>query len=99
MIYINENSQNIDFPRVSKSLVNKLVITNQTTKQVLEIITDDSYNVDISSNIGWFAVGQYDYQFKNNDKVISCGILQFGDYTPTNEKYTSKRNIIQYKPY
>lgn len=98
MVYINENTIKVKFPRVSKSLVNKLVITNQTTKQVIEIDTNDEYTIDITSNIGWFVVGQYDYQFKNDDKVVSCGILQFGDYKPTNEKYTSKRNIIQYKP-
>lgn len=98
MVYINENTIKVKFPRVSKSLVNKLVITNQTTKQVIEIDTNDEYTIDITSNIGWFVVGQYDYQFKNNDKVVSTGILQFGEYTPNNEKYTSKRNIIQYKP-
>lgn len=99
MIYINENSNIVEFPRVSKMIVNRLVITNQTTKQSIQIDIEDNYNVDLTDKINWFAVGQYDYQFKYLDTVISCGILQFGEYTPTNETYNSKRNIIQYAPY
>lgn len=99
MIYINENSNIVEFPRVSKMIVNSLVITNQTTKQSIQIDIEDNYNVDLTDKINWFAVGQYDYQFKYLDTVISCGILQFGEYTPTNETYNSKRNIIQYAPY
>lgn len=98
MVYINENSNIVNFPRTSKTIVDKLVITNQTTKQEVELTTEDNYLVDLSSIIDWFDVCQYDYQFKYLDTVVSSGILQFGDYTPTNEIYDNKINIIQYTP-
>lgn len=98
MIYITENSKKVEFPRTSKMIVDKLVITNQTTKQEVIVPTDDDYSVDLSSIIDWFAVCQYDYQFKYQDTVISSGILQYGDYTPDKEIYDNKPNIIQYTP-
>lgn len=98
MIYINESSNIVEFPRASKMIVDSLVIINQTTKQSITVNTEDSYNVDLTDKIDWFVVGQYDYQFKYLDTIVSCGILQFGDYTPTNETYNSKRDIIQYTP-
>lgn len=99
MVYIKENNENsniVNFPRVSKTIVDRLVITNQTTKQKIEIEVDDTYTVEISGID--FVVGQYDYQFMYLDTVISSGILQYGDYTPVNEVYDNKINLIQYTP-
>ena len=98
MVYINEKSFIVNFPRTSKTIVNKLIITNQTTKQQVELSIEDNYKVDISSVLDWFNVCQYDYQFMYNDKVISSGILQYGDYAHTTETYNNKYNIIQYTP-
>lgn len=98
MIYITENSKTVEFPRTSKMIVDKLVITNQTTKQEVIVPTDDDYSVDLSPIIDWFTVCQYDYQFRYQDTVVSSGILQYGDYTPDTETYYNKPNIIQYTP-
>lgn len=98
MVYINENSHIVEFPRASKMIVDKLVLTNQTSKQTIVIEVADTYVVDLTEYINLFVVGQYDYEFKYLETVVSTGILQFGEYTPTNETYKTKRNIIQYTP-
>ena len=51
MIYINESSNIVEFPRASKMIVDSLVITNQTTKQSIKVDTEDSYNVDLTDKI------------------------------------------------
>ena len=98
MVYITENSNKIvNLPRVSKTIVDRLIITNQTTKQKIEIEVDDTYTVDFSQIE--LSVGQYDYHFMYHDTIISSGILQYGNYTPiNNEVYDNKINLIQYTP-
>ena len=49
MIYINESSNIVEFPRASKMIVDSLVIINQTTKQSITVNTEDSYEKEPTS--------------------------------------------------
>lgn len=102
MIYIDENSTTVIFPRVAISNPNEVTFTNQTTKETFGVGVEDKtnnrnyYSFDIGSIIMKFTNGQYDYAIKDNGKVIGTGIIQYGDYIVNNDKYNADIDIIQY---
>lgn len=105
MVYINENSEIVSFPKVSIESFDKIHFVNQVTKFAFDLFTEDTtnnslvYNIDISPVIDKFEAGQYDYSFQKNDgTVISGGILQFEGFTPTNITYNHTPKFIQYTP-
>lgn len=102
MIYIDNNSDMIYFPR-TKSIVDKLICINQISKTQIEIpvleITGKYYVVDFGDYIQYFENGQYDYVFKNEDEEVLSGILQFGEYNSiSNTNYDVDIEFIQYTP-
>lgn len=105
MVYINENSKIVSFPKVSAESFDKIHFVNQVTKFSFDLFTEDTtnnslvYNIDISPVIDKFEAGQYDYSLQKNDgTVISGGILQFEGFTPTNITYNHTPKFIQYTP-
>lgn len=105
MVYINENSKIVSFPKVSIESFDKIHFVNQVTKFSFDLFTADKtnnslvYNIDISPVINKFEAGQYDYSFQKNDgTVISGGILQFEGFTPNVVAYNTKSDYIQYTP-
>jgi hypothetical protein len=40
--------------------------------------------------------GEYEYTLEEDDKVISTGLLQIGDYEPNNKQYESNNKIVIY---
>jgi hypothetical protein len=55
--------------------------------------------VDLSNVVAQFEVGQYDYNFYNNNmNLIGSGILQFDDYEDESIKsYQYETQTIQYE--
>ena len=101
MIYINSNSQIVEFPRFVNGKANKVVLVHQITHQTLEIpLTMNSkvYLVDVSEYIKDMVNGQYDYFIKYNDTILNTGILQYGEYTTNKNQYETNINIVQYNP-
>lgn len=105
MVYINENSKIVSFPKVSTESFDKIHFVNQVTKFSFDLFTTDTtnnslvYNIDISPVIDKFEAGQYDYSFEKNDgTVISGGILQFEGFTLTTITYNHTPKFIQYTP-
>ena len=105
MIYISNQSRIVSFPKISNETVNKLIFENQVTKQKISVdftvISDNQsfYIVDLSNVVAQFEVGQYDYNFYNNNmNVIGSGILQFDDYEDEFVKsYQYETQTIQYE--
>lgn len=105
MVYINENSKIVSFPKSSNAKWDKVHFVNQTTHVAFDLFATDTtnndlvYNIDISSVIDKFEAGQYDYSFqKNNGTVICSGIIQFDSFTPNTLQYTHNTEYIQYTP-
>lgn len=105
MVYINENSKIVSFPKVSTESFDKIHFVNQVTKFSFDLFTTDTtnnslvYNIDISPVIDKFEAGQYDYSFEKNDGTVICGgILQFEGFTPTTITYNHTPKFIQYTP-
>ena len=105
MVYINQNSEIANFPKVSNELWNKIHFVNQTTKVSFDLFTSDLtdsslfYSIDISSVLDNFEVGQYDYSFQKNDGTVICsGILQYGNFGTSLVEYEIKNTTIQYTP-
>lgn len=105
MVYINENSKIVSFPKVSTESFDKIHFVNQVTKFSFDLFTTDTtnnslvYNIDISPVIDKFEAGQYDYSFQKNDGTVICGgILQFEGFTPTTITYNHTPKFIQYTP-
>lgn len=105
MVYINENSKIVSFPKVSTESFDKIHFVNQVTKFSFDLFTTDKtnnslvYNIDISPVIDKFEAGQYDYSFEKNDGTVICGgILQFEGFTPTTITYNHTPKFIQYTP-
>lgn len=105
MVYINQNSEIVNFPKVSNELWNKIHFVNQTTKVSFDLFTSDLtdsslyYSIDISSVLDNFEVGQYDYSFQKNDGTVICsGILQFDNFGTSSVEYEIKNTTIQYNP-
>lgn len=105
MVYINQNSEIVNFPKVSNEVWNKIHFVNQTTKVSFDLFTSDLtdsslyYSIDISSVLDNFEVGQYDYSFQKNDGTVICsGILQFDNFGTSSVEYEIKNTTIQYTP-
>ena len=105
MVYINQNSEIVNFLKVSNELWNKIHFVNQTTKVSFDLFTSDLtdsslyYSIDISSVLDNFEVGQYDYSFQKNDGTVICsGILQFDNFGTSSVEYEIKNTTIQYNP-
>lgn len=105
MVYINENSEIVSFPKSSNDKWDKVHFVNQTTHVAFDLFATDTtnndlvYNIDISSVIDKFEAGQYDYSFqKNNGTVICSGIIQFDSFTPNTLQYKHNTEYIQYTP-
>ena len=105
MVYINQNSEIVNFPKVSNEMWNKIHFVNQTTKVSFDLFTSDLtdsslfYSIDISSVLDNFEVGQYDYSFQKNDGTVICsGILQFDNFGTSSVEYEIKNTTIQYTP-
>lgn len=105
MVYINENSKIVSFPKVSTESFDKIHFVNQVTKFSFDLFTTDTtnnslvYDIDISPVIDKFEAGQYDYSFQKNDGTVICGgILQFEGFTPTTITYNHTYKFVQYTP-
>ena len=105
MVYINQNSEIVNFPKVSNEMWKKIHFVNQTTKVSFDLFTSDLtdsslyYSIDISSVLDNFEVGQYDYSFQKNDGTVICsGILQFDNFGTSSVEYEIKNTTIQYTP-
>lgn len=105
MVYINQNSKIVNFPKVSNEMWNKIHFVNQTTKVSFDLFTSDLadsslyYSIDVSSVLDNFEVGQYDYSFQKNDGTVICsGILQFDNFGTSSVEYEIKNTTIQYNP-
>lgn len=105
MVYINENSQKVNFAKTSNDNFDKIVFENQTTHVVFELTeisnssdSDLVYTIDISSIIDRFETGQYDYSFMDGDIVVNSGILQFDGFEPSTIQYENRVEYIQYTP-
>jgi hypothetical protein len=103
MIYIEENSKIVNFPKISNESFDKIHFVNQVTNTAFDLITDNGgnlkniYEVDISPVIMYFERGQYDYSFQKFDgTIVSSGILQFDSYGNTVIEYVNKPRTIQY---
>ena len=102
MIYINSNTNIVEFPRVKKK-ANSVIFTNQISKtqiRVDNVTTNDKYYVvDLTDSIKYFINGQYDYTFYLDDEQLITGLLQFGDFDNKEcEQYSSDLEFIQYTP-
>lgn len=105
MVYINENSKIVSFPKNSVESFDKIHFVNQVTKFSFDLFTTDLsdnkliYTIDISPVIDKFEAGQYDYTFQKNDGTVICsGILQYEGFTPNVVAYNTKSDYIQYTP-
>lgn len=103
MIYIDNNSELVYFPRI-KEIATKVICINQVSKIEVEVpvleVTGRYYVVNFKNWINSFENGQYDYIFRNDeDKEILSGILQFGEYNSNpNTNYEVDVEFIQYTP-
>lgn len=105
MVYINENSNIVSFPKNSVESFDKIHFVNQVTKFSFDLFTTDLsdnkliYTIDISPVIDKFEAGQYDYTFQKNDGTVICsGIIQYEGFTPNVVAYSTKSDYIQYTP-
>ena len=103
MIYINENSTTVTFPKTSTSDVSSIEIINQTTKERFTVdVTDISasssfYQFDLSDSISLFTNGQYDYKLLCQSETVETGVLQYGDFYLINNQYDTNIEITQYE--
>lgn len=104
MVYINENSTIVSYPKTSNDKWDKIRFENQTTHVTFDLVTTDTtnndliYNIDISTVIDRFEAGQYDYSFMDGDNTITSGILQFDMFEPVTTQYNNSIEYIQYTP-
>lgn len=106
MIYIDENSKIVQFPKISDETFNKIHFVNQVTNESFDLFVSSNlgnekyiYTIDITPVLSYFETGQYDYSFQKNDgTIVSSGILQFDSYTNTVVEYNNKPKTIQYTP-
>ena len=102
MIYINENTTTVTFPKTSTSDVNSIEIINQTTKERFTVdVTDISssssfYQFDLSDSLSLFTNGQYDYKLLYQSETVETGVLQYGDFYLTNNQYDTNIEITTY---
>ena len=102
MIYINENTTTVTFPKTSTSDVNSIEIINQTTKERFTVdVTDISssssfYKFDLSESLHLFTNGQYDYKLLYRSETVETGVLQYGDFYLTNNQYDTNIEITTY---
>ena len=102
MVYLTENSTKVLFPRISSQEITLITFTNQITKEIIECsVTDETtnsnyYTVDLRPFTDLFSVGQYDYTLYSDNVSVGTGIMQFGDYKPSTDKYTPEIEFVQY---
>lgn len=105
MVYINENSTIVNYPKISDDKWDKIHFENQTTHFTFDLVIAESnesnlvYKIDMTSIIELFEAGQYDYSFMTNDGiVVSSGIIQFEGFEPNTTQYENRVEYIQYTP-
>lgn len=104
MIYVNENSTVVKFPKVSFYEARGLRVVNQVTKKetgwdVVDLTPwDRVYTFSLEGLVGELENGQYDYFIEEErGGVISRGIIQVGDYKEEVNVYESNIEIKQYE--
>lgn len=102
MIYIDENTKTVKFPKVMILDAAFLICENQISHQVLTFNVIDStptkhyYTFELD-DLSQFTDGQWNYKITNNDDIVlSEGILQYGDFVPEKTIYKENRNTIIY---
>lgn len=105
MVYINENSTIVSYPKSNNDKWDRIHFENQITHVNFDLYGCDIsnnnlvYKVDISTVIDRFEAGQYDYSFiDDKDTVVSSGILQFETFEPATIQYENRIEYIQYTP-
>ena len=78
-------------------LINKL----SKKEYKLENLVDNKtlnmfYNIDIQLPED-IEIGEYQYELTDDNDVVSCGLVQVGDYKPEKQQYNKQEN--QYKIY
>lgn len=104
MIYVNENSTVVKFPKVSFYEACWMKVVNQVTKKQVEwgVVDltpwDRVYTFNLEGLVGDLEEGQYDYFIEEEGgEVISRGIMQVGDYKEEVNVYESNIEIKQYE--
>lgn len=103
MIYIKSDTNSIQIPRHSnenpKEL--RLVLINNLTQQEVEVEVREfflwafTYQVEINPFIT--VDGEYTYTlYDENNEVLSCGLMVFGDYKREVKSYDKTNKKIQY---
>ena len=102
MIYINENTEVIKLPKVDSGEAASFIVENQISHEIMNFeVTDLTpekhyYTFDIF-DLDNFVDGQYDYKIMNESgRLLSEGILQYGDFVQNNTVYQENRNTIIY---
>lgn len=103
MVYIDENTVDVRFPKVMLAEVSYLVCENQISHEVITLeVTDMTpskhyYTFELD-DLSKFTDGQWNYKITNtNGDILSEGILQYGDFVPEKTVYKKENsNTIIY---
>ena len=103
MIYINENTNVVQIPKVATSAQANLRFTHQLTGRTIvlenpEDLTPNNayYAIDLTDYISEFLTGQYDYVITGvTGEILASGIAQFGEFTPEIKTYETPESEIK----
>ena len=103
MIYINENTNVVQIPKVALSAQANLRFTHQLTGRTITIENpvdlepnNAYYAIDLTDHISEFLTGQYDYVITGvTGEILASGIAQFGDFIPEIKTYETPESEIK----
>lgn len=103
MIYINENTNVVQIPKVALPALANLRFTHQLTGRTIVLENPEDlapnnayYAIDLTDHISEFLTGQYDYVITGpNDEILASGIAQFGEYVPEIKTYETPEPEIK----
>ena len=108
MIFLNDITSEVSFavPTTRKSEASSLTltITHEVTKEV-ETITLASSEVEVKETMvivtttlsSSLPSGQYRYALSDGSGILSEGLMQIGDLTPTNTEYNANKTTYVYE--
>lgn len=75
-------------------MILKLINKISKKEYILENLTDNKtsnmfYNIDIQLPED-IEIGEYQYELTDNNAVVSCGLVQVGDYKPEKQQYNKQ---------
>ncbi len=103
VIIIDKNTENLCYiPKNVKVFPEqfKMEIQGISETKIVEVQDEGHFNNWYSFPIDFSAYqnGEYNYKLFADDKIVSYGIIQIGDYTQPHKDYNKQTTFKQYNP-